>query len=172
MKATLMLVPFACALMWSQDVVRLDDVTNQQKPAAEAADGDNKALHRAAMDYVEGFYYAKPELLERSLSKELSKFGYYRPKTAKTYGKGSKMNYEQALQLAKKWNIKNHRKLESSPKQVKILDRLDRTAAVKVSAVWGVDYMHLEKVDGKWKIRHVIWQSLPKATKVGSAGQR
>ena len=171
MKATLVLVPFACALLWTQDAVRLDDVTNAQNQAPKAKVDDAKAIHRAAMDYVEAFYYTKPELLERSLSKQLSKYGYWMDKDAKDY-RGSSMNYAQAIKLAKGWNKNNRRKLTSSPKQVRILDRLDKTAAVKVRAFWGVDYMHLEKVAGKWKIRHVMWQSMPKPAKAGTNGDR
>jgi len=35
-------------------------------------------------------------------------------------------------------------------------------ATVKLVAVWGIDYMHLAKFDGKWMIVNIIWQSHPK----------
>ena len=38
---------------------------------------------------------------------------------------------------------------------------LDKTASAKVVAHWGVDYMHLAKVDGRWMIRNILCQSPP-----------
>jgi hypothetical protein len=43
-------------------------------------------------------------------------------------------------------------------KQVVILDMLDQTASAKLVASWGIDYMHLAKYDGQWKIVNVMWQ--------------
>ena len=40
-------------------------------------------------------------------------------------------------------------------------DVMDMTATVKLSASWGIDYMHLAKIDGKWMIKNVLWQSYP-----------
>jgi hypothetical protein len=30
-----------------------------------------------------------------------------------------------------------------------------------VTALWGIDYMHLAKYDGKWKIVNILWQEPP-----------
>ena len=37
---------------------------------------------------------------------------------------------------------------------------MNQTASAKLTAAWGVDYFHLAKYGGKWKIVHVLWQSL------------
>lgn len=29
------------------------------------------------------------------------------------------------------------------------------------TAAWGIDYFHLAKLDGKWMIMNVRWQSIP-----------
>ncbi len=50
---------------------------------------------------------------------------------------------------------------EKSYNVVVVLDLLDQTASAKLTASWGIDHMQLGKVDGKWKIRHVMWQSHP-----------
>ncbi len=127
------------------------------------------AIERAAMDYIEAFYEAKPELLERSVSKALTKYGYWRENAESEY-RGSAMTFDSAVALAKSWNAKGWL-AKDAPKSVKILDRFDKIAAVKVTAHWGADYMHLEKVDGKWVIRHVIWQSVVPPTKKADAGK-
>jgi hypothetical protein len=30
-------------------------------------------------------------------------------------------------------------------------------ASLRTDAYWGVDYMHLAKIDGEWKIVNVLW---------------
>jgi hypothetical protein len=39
---------------------------------------------------------------------------------------------------------------------------LDQTATARLEAYWGVDYMHLARYEGKWKIVQVLWQAYPK----------
>ena len=48
------------------------------------------------------------------------------------------------------------------PRKWEIFDVLDKTASAKLTAHWGIDYFHLVKEDGKWKIYQVLWQSPPK----------
>ncbi len=50
------------------------------------------------------------------------------------------------------------------PKQIDILDAQDQTASVKLTAWWGTDYILLSKVNNKWMITHVLWQSSPMTT--------
>ncbi len=52
---------------------------------------------------------------------------------------------------------------KDAPKNVEVLDVLNQTASAKLTASWGIDYMHLAKYDGKWKIVQVLWQSPPPA---------
>jgi len=42
--------------------------------------------------------------------------------------------------------------------EVKILDRFKDMAAVRTAAAWGIDYISLAKVDGRWKIINVLWR--------------
>jgi hypothetical protein len=39
---------------------------------------------------------------------------------------------------------------------------MDKTAVAKLSAQWGVDHMQLAKIDGKWMIMNILWQSYPR----------
>ncbi len=49
----------------------------------------------------------------------------------------------------------------AGPEKVEVFDVLDQTAAAKLTALWGVDYLHLAKFEGEWKILQVLWQSQP-----------
>ena len=44
------------------------------------ADDDRAGVERAVLDYVEGVYEMKPELIERSVHPEMKKFGFARRK--------------------------------------------------------------------------------------------
>ena len=51
----------------------------------------------------------------------------------------------------------------NAPREVQLLYVQDQTAAVKVTAWWGTDYLLLARLDGRWMITHVLWQSPPPA---------
>ena len=128
--------------------------------AADRRPADRVAVERAVLDYVEAFYEVKPEYLERSVNEDLHKFGYWRQSPDDEYRR-MPMSYEQLVDLAKRWNAEG--KIPSdAPKKVELLDVLDKTASAKLTAHWGIDYMHLAKIDGKWKIVQVLYQSDPK----------
>ncbi len=124
----------------------------------ETPANDKAAVERAVLDYVEGIYDVKPELIERSVHKDLKKFGYWRPADETEFNAGSAMTFEHLKDLAAKYN-KEGRISEDAPKQVEVLDVMDKIACAKLKAAWGTDMFHLVKEDGKWKILQVVWQS-------------
>lgn len=124
------------------------------------AQTDEEGVHAAVLDYVEGFYNVEPERFEKSLSKDLVKYGYWMNPNGDY--QGSPMNWDQAYQLASQWNVNNRQGIdENTPKEIWVMEVLDKTAVAKLTAQWGIDYFQLEKNDGVWQIRHVIWQSHP-----------
>jgi hypothetical protein len=124
-------------------------------PAAEV-----EAVRRAALDYVEAIYTADQTLIERSVHPTLAKRGYYVNREGSW--QESPMTYDQLLHTARTWNANGKTLREGAPKQVTVLDVLDKTATAKVVAQWGIDYMHLAKYDDGWKIVNIIWQSHPR----------
>ena len=123
-------------------------------------DTEREAVRQAALDYVEGVYEVDATRIERSVHPDLTKRGFYIKKGETAYS-FSPMTFAELVNLAKTYN-KNGRVPKDAPKEVIILDVLDQTASAKVVAVWGVDYMHLAKYDGKWMIVNILWQSPPK----------
>ncbi len=132
--------------------------------AAPDENDDREAVRQAVLDYVEGVYNVQPERIERSVSPELAKLGYWRPRDATDYQPG-RMSFEELVEVAKKWNANGRVNADEAPKEIVIYDVMDQTATVKLSAHWGVDYMHLARVQGKWMIMNVLWQSYPPETK-------
>jgi len=130
--------------------------------AQQPADADQDAVRQAVLDYVEGIYNVEPARIERSVHPKLAKLGFYRPPADAAYRPGSSMAFQQLVEIARTYN-KEGKLRKDAPKEIAIYDVLDQTATVKLTAEWGIDYMHLAKFDGKWMIVNVLWQSHPKA---------
>ncbi len=124
------------------------------------AQSEELRVSAAVLNYVEALYEAKPELIRESVHPGLSKFGYYRAPDSAEYGKGSPMTFQELEELAGKWNADGWLP-EDAPKEIKILDIQDKTASAKLTAYWGTDYFHLARLDGRWMIINVLWQSPP-----------
>ena len=123
------------------------------------ANDEEDGVRAAVLDYVEGVYEVSPERIERSVHPELRKLGFYQRGADSPY-QMAPMTFEQLVNLAANYN-KDGRVPADAPKEVIVLDVLDQTASVKLVASWGIDYMHLAKYDGRWKIINVLWQSHP-----------
>lgn len=134
--------------------------TNLATMSGQATTLDHDMVTTAVEDYVLGLYNVEPQRIERSVDTILHKLGYY------DYNNESyshvKMTYQQLYDLAGKWNIDGSQANDESPRKIEIYEVHDRTASAKLTAVWGIDFMHLSKVDGVWKITNIMWQSLPK----------
>lgn len=129
---------------------------------AQAA-ADREGVRQAVLDYVEGVYNVDPSRIERSVHPNLAKLGYYRGANDADYGNALPMTFERLKDVARNFN-REGRVPQDAPKQIDIYEVLDKTASVKLTAYWGIDYMHLAKIDGKWMIVNVLWQSHPRGT--------
>ena len=128
--------------------------------AQSSANAEKEAVAAAAMDYLVALYEAKPDLIARSVHTDLSKRGYYKKK-GETAFTSAPMSYQQLFDLAGSWNKDGKRPVATAPKEVVVYEVLNQTASAKVTALWGIDYMHLAKYDGKWKIVNILWQEPP-----------
>lgn len=120
---------------------------------------DRTAVRQAALDYIEALYKVDSTRITRSVHPDLVKYGYY---LRNGDYRGTPMNYDELKQLATTWN-RDFRRVDpdTAPKEVVVLDILDKTASAKIIAHWGIDYIHLAKIDGTWMIQQVLWQSSP-----------
>ncbi|HKS06097.1 MAG TPA: nuclear transport factor 2 family protein [Gemmatimonadaceae bacterium] len=116
---------------------------------------EEAAVRRAALDYLEGFYEGDTAKLTRGIWPEVRKYGYWNDKGTYT---GEAMSYKQIIEYG--LNVKSGKSKvpANPPKDVKIFEIQDQTAAVKITAWWGTDYLLLAKEKGKWMITHVLWQ--------------
>lgn len=119
---------------------------------------DVEAVRSAVLDYVEGLYEVAPERIARSVHPELAKRGWTR--RADGSFREHPLTFEKLVEAAKRYNRDGH-VADDAPKEIVIYEVLDKTASVKLTAEWGVDFMHLVKLDDKWLIKNVLWQSHP-----------
>jgi hypothetical protein len=128
-------------------------------PNAQLPD-DREAVKQAVLDYVEALYEADSARIEKSVHRDLFKLGFERDKDG-TY-KPYRMTYQELYDLAGRWN-KTGRIPKNSKKEIVVYDIADQTASAKLTAMWGIDYLHLAKFDGKWMITDILWQTPPRS---------
>jgi hypothetical protein len=122
------------------------------------ASTEHVAVTRALLDYVEAIELAKPELIERSVHPDLNKFGFSKSRDSGEYRR-IPMTYDRLVEISEEFLEKGY--VPANPAHsVEVFEVLDKTASAKLTAFWGVDYMHLVKNDGKWKIVQVLWQTV------------
>ncbi len=131
----------------------------QQSQAWEYS-SDYKGVHTAILDYVEGIYLMDTTRIHRSIHPDLRKRGYWFNSEKGAWSGHSDMNFQQLVALTATWNKDGKRANDQSPKIIAIYDINSKTASAKLTAAWGIDYFHLAKLDGKWYIMNVLWQSI------------
>ena len=120
---------------------------------------DSAAIRATALDYIEGFYTGDAARLERALHTDLKKRIVERkPGEPETL---QEMSAEQLVQMTAGGGGKQMPD-EQKRSDVTILDISDGMASVKIEAGVWVDYMHIARVDGAWKIVNVLWEMSPR----------
>lgn len=130
-------------------------------PAAAQGGADREAVHRAVLDYVEGFYEGDSTKHVRSIHPNVQKYGFSRAADG-TY-RGSAMPLADFHAYTRRVREASRAAPASAPKGIEIYDVQDQTAVAKLTAFWGIDYLTLAKFEGRWMVVHVLWQSTPPA---------
>ncbi|MBK6814340.1 MAG: nuclear transport factor 2 family protein [Saprospiraceae bacterium] len=122
---------------------------------------DHEGVTKALLNYVEGFYEGDTLKLIQCLKPSLHKIGYWKNKKTGEYDYEGQMTYVQAIEFARNVMIKKSFAKQDAPKKVIVLDIQEKTAAGKVYAWWGIDYVLLSKDNDKWMIEQVLWEGPP-----------
>ena len=118
---------------------------------------DSLEIRQAALDYIESQHKPSSKQMENALHPRMVKRTFWKDKaTGKDFIRET--TSESMALLAESYN-KNGDKFPLPPKkEVLLLDVSERTASVKLIADEWIDYMHIVKVNGSWKIINVLWQ--------------
>ncbi|TAF66435.1 MAG: hypothetical protein EAZ58_10305 [Flavobacterium sp.] len=118
---------------------------------------DSLEIKQAALDYIESQHKVNPKQMERALHPRMVKRTFWKDKaTNKDYVRET--TTESMILLAESYNKKGDMFPASPKKEVLLLDVSERTASVKLIADEWIDYMHIVKINGTWKIINVLWQ--------------
>ncbi|HEX9973486.1 MAG TPA: nuclear transport factor 2 family protein [bacterium] len=123
---------------------------------------DKAAVKEAALNYIEGWYSGDGARMEKALHPDLAKRGIWTDrKTSKTVI--TPLTAEKLVEYTKQggdkkpkdqWNI-----------EVTIFDMLENSASIKIVSVDFIDYAHVAKIDGEWKLLNVLWEPVKKKAK-------
>lgn len=129
-------------------------------------DIDDAKIRAAALDYLEGWYTADSARMERCLHPDLAKRAYVPGSDGKP-----QFLHMSALILVQYTRLP---KDSGGRFEVEILDRYEGIASVRTTTVGWVDYLHIAKFKGEWKIINILWEFTPEEWVVqgGIAGAR
>lgn len=128
--------------------------------ARSQASADSAAIREAALNYIEGWYEGNADRMAKAVHGDLAK-------QIVTRGRPGAREYVRdmsATELVEGTRAGGGTQTPSERrrKDVTILDiSYGKAASVKVVASDWVDYLHVAKVDGQWKIVNVLWERTP-----------
>ena len=126
-----------------------------QAAAPQVSEADREGITRAALDYAESYYEGDGAKMERALHPDLAKrIVRNSPEGRSRLDHMSAMTLVQIIRMGSGKNTPKDQQL----KDVKILDVFGNNASARVEMLDWVDYMHLAKWNGQWKIVNVLWE--------------
>ncbi len=123
-----------------------------------------RAIRRVVLDYILSWYTMDRKRLKNALHPQLAKrMVWPHDKT----GRSTLIEYPTPALLRSV--VKGRLLLAGERKKgkatwggrIKILDLFQDMSVVRTSARWGIDYIHLAKWNGEWKIINVLWKYVP-----------
>ena len=129
--------------------------------ALAQTDADRDAIKRTALNYAEGWYEGDAAKMESALSPDLAK------RIVRTNAQGqSGLGQMTAMTLVQgtRGGSGKETPKEQQQKDVTILDVFGSAATVKLEMRDWIDYMHIGKMNGKWVIINVLWETKPAKT--------
>lgn len=120
---------------------------------------DSVAIRAAALDYIEGFYTGDAERMDNALHDDLKKRIVQRkPGAPDVLEEMTKAELVEMTAGGGGSGMPEDLKVSD----VTILDIYGGMASVKIVAGAWVDYMHIARVNGDWKIVNVLWEMRPR----------
>jgi hypothetical protein len=133
-------------------------VLNATSGQAQTA-ADSSAIVATALDYIDGFYTSDAARMERALHPELAKRIVGDPA-----GPESRLQNMSAQQLIDATAGGGAARIPDDAKKrdVSILDIYHNIASVRIDAGVWIDYLHIARWNGEWRIVNVLWEMAPR----------
>ena len=127
---------------------------------------DTLAIKETTLNYIEGYFYKDAARMEKALHPELIKRSIQKAKDGTEFIINLSASY---MVMRAGTNMNKYAANPEGPieSKVEIYDIVGNAATVKVSTnQYGfVDYLHIGKFKGEWKIINVFWANKPKIVK-------
>jgi hypothetical protein len=121
---------------------------------------DRQKIVNVALDYIDGFYDGNAERMARALHPDLVKrIISVDQSTGRQYLRNA--NAQQIVERTASGMGRQIAQRDGRRSDVTILDTFGDIASVRVDAGTWVDYLHVGKVNGEWKIINVLWAWRP-----------
>jgi len=132
-------------------------INARSAPAQTAA--DSSAIVATALDYIDGFYTSDAARMERALHPDLAKRIVGDP--AGPQSRLQNMTSEQLVQATAGGGADGIPE-EARREDVTVLDIYNNMASVRIDAGLWIDYLHVARWNGEWKILNVLWEMAPR----------
>ncbi len=124
------------------------------KPVAGQTSDEKALIRQAALDYLEGWYEADAARMDRALHKEFAKRSIF-----------ASGGTERFVSLTKTQMVEGTQKGGGKARPagtrnitVEIMDVNRDIATVKTECADFIDYLHLARSEGQWRIVNVLWR--------------
>jgi len=116
---------------------------------------DKEAITKAALDYIEGWFEGSAERMDRALHPQLAK----RMVVLNPQGGPERFIHLTKDQMVEATGKGGGKAVAPDKRAIRvtILDIYRGIASVRVDSVAYIDYLHLAKSEGGWKIVNVLW---------------
>lgn len=121
---------------------------------------DSTAIEQAALDYIQGFFTGDAERMERALHPDVTK-RRIRPHPNNGRDFLEQMSAMTLVQMTRA-GADRPRPPGEQRSDVTILDIFENVASVRIDAAPWIDYLHLARWNGEWKIVNVLWELRPR----------
>ncbi|HEX2206527.1 MAG TPA: nuclear transport factor 2 family protein [Longimicrobium sp.] len=127
-------------------------------PACAQTAADSTAIRAAALDYAQGWYTGDGERMRSSLHPRLAK------RISMQRDGQWQLDEMTADELSQAAGRGGGSRTPEAQRQadVQILDVFRNAASVRVTMSGWIDYMHMARVDGRWRIVNVLWELKPR----------
>jgi hypothetical protein len=118
---------------------------------------DIQAITESARDYIEGWFAADAERMNRAVLPELVKRSIWHDLQENRWKAGPTLTAEAMVHYTQNGGESTLSDIEKSY-EIVVLDVFRHSATVKVSSYPFMDYLHLAKIDGRWQIMNCLFE--------------
>jgi hypothetical protein len=130
------------------------------RPAHSQAAADSVAIRQTALDYIEGWWTGNADRMSRAVHPNLAKRFVFKEDNGESgLGHTTADGLVQSTRMGRGTDLP----AEERRARVEILDIYRDIATVKLSSTRLIDYLHLVRWNGEWKIVNVLWAPGPES---------